>query len=103
MRSVGLLKTNGVTSQSEQGVARGHGLFPVFSLTNHSCVANTRHVKRDEVFCLVATLDIDKDEEITTSYKSPSLGTIVRRPQFRQNWNFDCTCLRYGSNVHCTG
>merc|ERR1712098_152316 len=70
------------------------GLYPVFSITNHNCVANTRHGVQDDAFCLVATVDIKKDQEITTSYKSSSLGSIVRRPPFRQLWNFDCTCPR---------
>ena len=94
LRAIGILQTNGVTSHSTSGIARGHGLYPVFSITNHNCVANTRHGVKDEAFCLVAVVDIKKDSEITTSYKSSSLGSIVRRPPFRQLWNFDCTCNR---------
>ena len=37
---VGILLTNSV-SRPVQGVDRGQALFPVFSLTSHSCVANT--------------------------------------------------------------
>ena len=112
LRAIGILQTNGVTSHSAGGVARGHGLYPVFSITNHSCVANTRHGVKDDAFCLVATVDIAKDQEITTSYKSSSLGSIVRRPPFRQLWNFDCTCPRcsdptelgtYASALKCKG
>jgi hypothetical protein len=33
-------------------------------------------------------------EEICTSYKSPTLGNIARKPAFKSLWNFDCTCLR---------
>ena len=76
------------------GVATGHGLYPIFSITNHHCISNTRHATRDDTFCLLAVVDIKKDQEITTSYKSSSLGSIVRRPPFRQLWNFDCTCSR---------
>ena len=93
-RCLGLLQTNGVTSHSVGGVARAHGLYPVFSITNHSCISNTRHATRDDTFCLVAVTDIKAGEEITTSYKSSSLGSIVRRPPFRQLWNFDCQCRR---------
>ena len=96
-RCLGLLQTNGVTSHSTQGVATGHGLYPVFSITNHSCIANTRHATRDsDTFTLVAVVDIAAGEEITTSYKSSALGTIVRRPPLRQLWNFDCACRRCG-------
>ena len=93
-RCLGLLQTNGVTSHSTQGVATGHGLYPVFSITNHSCISNTRHATVDDSFCLLAVVDIKKGEEITTSYKSSSLGSIVRRPPFKQLWNFDCQCRR---------
>ena len=96
-RCLGLLQTNGVTSHSAGGVATGHGLYPVFSITNHSCIANTRHATRDsDTFTLVAVVDIAAGEEITTSYKSSALGTIVRRPPLRQLWNFDCACRRCG-------
>ena len=93
-RCLGLLQTNGVTSHSVSGVATGHGLYPVFSITNHSCISNTRHATRDDTFCLLAVTDIKAGEEITTSYKSSSLGSIVRRPPFKQLWNFDCRCRR---------
>ena len=93
-RCLGLLQTNGVTSHSSSGVATGHGLYPVFSITNHHCVANTRHATRDDTFCLLAVVDIKQGQEITTSYKSSSLGSIVRRPPFKQLWNFDCSCTR---------
>ena len=94
-RCLGLLQTNGVTSHSVSGVATGHGLYPVFSVTNHNCVANTRHATVDtDTFCLLAVVDIKAGEEITTSYKSSSLGSIVRRPPFKQLWNFDCRCRR---------
>lgn len=94
LRVLGVLQTNGVTSRSAGGLPQAHALYPVFSITNHSCVANTRHGREGEAFCLVATVNIPKGREITTSYNSPSLGSIVRRPQFRKLWHFDCTCPR---------
>ena len=83
-----------MTSHSSSGVATGHGLYPVFSITNHSCISNTRHATVDDTFCLLAVVDIKAGEEITTSYKSSSLGSIVRRPPFKTLWNFDCLCRR---------
>jgi len=112
LRAIGILQTNGVTSHSVGGVGRGHGLYPVFSITNNNCIANTRHGVKDDAFCLVAVVDIKIDTEITTSYKSSSLGSIVRRPPFRQLWNFDCRCRRcsdptelgtYSSALKCKG
>ena len=94
LRVLGVLQTNGVTSRSAGGLPQAHALYPVFSITNHSCVSNTRHGREGEAFCLVATVNIPKGTEITTSYNSPSLGSIVRRPQFRRLWHFDCTCPR---------
>ena len=94
LRVLGVLQTNGVTSRSAGGLPQAHALYPVFSITNHRCVANTRHGREGEAFCLIATVNIAKGSEITTSYNSPSLGSIARRPQFRNLWHFDCTCAR---------
>jgi len=93
-RSLGLLQTNGVTSQSSQGEPRGHALYPIFSIVNNSCVSNTRHGKKEDAFCLIATVPIKAGEEITTSYKSPTQGNIARQLAFKSLWNFQCSCIR---------
>jgi len=88
------LQTNGITSMSVRGAARGHALYPIFSYINNACVSNTRHGRHEDAFCLIATVDIMKGDEITTNYKSPTLGNIARKPAFRHLWNFDCACPR---------
>jgi len=93
-RALGVLQTNGVTSDSVGGIPRTHALYPVFSITNHSCLSNTRYHKEKDAFCLVATVDIPKGVEVTTCYTSPEIGNITRRPQFRRLWYFDCSCPR---------
>ncbi|XP_023330630.1 protein msta isoform X2 [Eurytemora carolleeae] len=94
VRTMGLLQTNGVTSSSVGGEGRGHSLYPIFSIVNNSCVSNTRHGRKDDSFCLIATVDINMGDEITTNYKSPTLGNIARQPAFKSLWNFQCTCAR---------
>ena len=39
-RSVGILRTNGSRLESPPGHAKGLGLFPTYSMVNHSCVYN---------------------------------------------------------------
>ena len=34
------------------------------SITNHSCVSNTRHGREGEAFCLVATTDIPQGAQV---------------------------------------
>ena len=78
-RAAGLLRTNGVRLDpldGPDGGSGGLGLFPAYSLVNHSCVPNVRTLK-DGRRCLrvVATADICKGEEILTRYITPQWDT----------------------------
>ena len=58
-------RTNGVKLDAKGGHAMGLGLFPTYSLLNHSCVCNTRTIKRVDANMIhslevVATKDIKK-------------------------------------------
>jgi len=92
-RIVGIFRTNSVKWE-EKGVSIGHALCPVFSLLCHSCVNNTRYVTDNNKITVRACLPIMKGEEITSQYRSPNEGNILRRRDFIKNWLFDCSCPR---------
>ena len=70
------------------------GLFPVFSLLSHSCVANTRRLTDGGTMKVIATVPISAGDQIFTSYKNPLLGSVSRRCHFPRIWYFDCQCRR---------
>ena len=75
------------------------GLFPVFSLLSHSCLANTRRVSEGGRVRVVACRPVEAGEELTTSYKSPELGSVARRGHFPVTWFFDCSCPRSAGHL----
>ena len=70
------------------------GLFPVFSLLSHSCVANTRRETDGGHMKVIATVPIPAGSQILTSYKNPVLGSVSRRAHFPRVWYFHCECPR---------
>ena len=91
------------------------GLYLRTSRLNHHCKPNTRPVFAGESFkkisldtsingCLlvsvdrsmsvIATEDIPKDSQITTSYMEPFYTTMQRRALLRKGKCFDCDCSR---------
>lgn len=70
------------------------GLFPVFSLLSHSCVANTRRETDGGRMKVIATIPIPAGAQILTSYKNPLLGSVSRRAHFPRVWYFHCECRR---------
>ena len=94
-RSAGIILTNCVScSGTRGGPETGIGLFPVFSILSHSCVANTRRFIDDGHLVVRASVPIKAGEEILTSYKNPELGSVSRRSHFPATWFFDCACKR---------
>ncbi|TRY73393.1 hypothetical protein TCAL_09913 [Tigriopus californicus] len=90
-RAAGIFLTNGVN----QGTNQGHGLYPTFSFISHGCICNSRfQIHRDRKLVLRAQIDIPRGEEITTRYLPSMIGNIRRRFKIKNNWNFDCVCLR---------
>ena len=41
-----------------------------------------------------AVVNIKAGDEITTQYRGPNTGNILRRPDFPTNWMFECGCQR---------
>ena len=93
--AAGIILTNCVAcSGNSGGPDSGIGLFPVFSILSHSCVANTRRIIEDGHLLVRASVPIKAGEEILTSYKNPELGSVSRRSHFPTTWFFDCICER---------
>ena len=75
--AAGIILTNCVAcSGTSGGPDSGIGLFPVFSILSHSCVANTRRIIEDGHLLVRASVPIKAGEEILTSYKNPELGSV---------------------------
>ena len=76
---------------------RGRGLFPTFSLINHSCVRNARHIVSSEErrMEVVAQTDIKAGQEINVRYTAGCLEDFLeRQQQISAGWYFDCWCTR---------
>jgi len=97
-RAIGLLRTNSVKLDSPVGYTTGTAIYPTFSFLNHNCVCNTRTRKYvcngENRIKLEAILPIKKDEEITTRYTTPQLGTMRRQQLLQNQWYFSCQCKR---------
>ncbi|XP_023331997.1 protein msta [Eurytemora carolleeae] len=96
-RIIGIFRTNSVKWEDKVGLETrpvGHALCPVFSVLCHSCVNNTRYTIEDGLITVRACIPIQAGDEITTQYRGPNDGNILRRPDFKKNWLFDCSCVR---------
>jgi len=92
-RSLGVLGSN-CCNMAE---FRARGLFPIFSLINHSCAANSRHIvcSSEGTMEIVAKADIKAGEEITVRYTTNILELpIPRREHISSMWHFTCCCSR---------
>ena len=59
----------------------------------HSCVNNTRYTQTAGGELVVrAVVAIRRGEEVTTQYRGPNTGNILRRPDFPANWMFEVQC-----------
>ena len=97
-RAAGVLATNSTTLQGHsQSVVKGIGLYPVYSMMNHSCTCNTKTIIDSTAnydMTVLAHVDIMAGEEITNQYIKPDRPTLYRRPFLRRKWFFDCLCPR---------
>ena len=95
-RCIGILKVNGM--KLEQGLLKenpGVVLYPIYCLINSDCVSNTNYIKTSSLeLQLRSQVKIQRGEEITTRYVSPTLGNNRRRQYLKKYWYFDCCCSR---------
>ncbi|KAH9498595.1 hypothetical protein Btru_007704 [Bulinus truncatus] len=78
--------------------AQFHGLFPLASLLNHSCM-NNAVIMSGEVdgrpgIWVKAVQDILEGQEIVVSYVSPLMTRTERRVRLWSRYKFICHCLR---------
>ena len=96
------------------GESPGFGLFPLYSMINHSCLANCRYevALDNHTMTVRAAREIPEGQEITIQYKDPLLGSVDTIPSFRNHWMFVCQCKRcldptelgtYLSAINCPG
>ncbi|XP_023331827.1 protein msta [Eurytemora carolleeae] len=86
--AVGLLEINCFELRS-YGDAGYRGIFAIGSLASHSCSSNAKMIFGKEppfLSKLVATQDIPKGVEITTSYLDPLLCTLKRKQLLSVGW-----------------
>ena len=92
-RALGIFASNSCNMAS----FRGRGLFPTFSLINHSCVRNARHIisSDERLMEIVAQQDIRDGEEINVRYTTGVLEPLTSRQETITNqWHFTCGCVR---------
>lgn len=71
----------------------GFGIYPTFSLINHSCNPNAHQVFCNDALLLVTKKKLRANEKITISY-----GPTVRSNEFNERqhfltgYNFECRC-----------
>jgi len=95
-----------------EGFPAGSALYLVFSIINHSCMANTSVViTKDKQIQVKAQRLIKKGEEITTRYGGLNLGQPRRSQLLFDHWRFSCSCARcldptelgtFNSGLSCT-
>lgn len=97
-RAAGILATNSTTLQgASQDQVKGIGLYPVYSMMNHSCTCNTKTIIDSTTgynMTVLAHGDIKAGQEITNQYIKPDRPTLYRRPFLRRKWYFHCLCPR---------
>jgi len=99
-RALGIFKSNSCNIAG----FRARALFPTFSLINHSCVRNARHIvsSKEGIMEVVAQRDIKAGEEINVRYTTSVLETISnRRKSIQSQWHFDCACIRCRDSTDC--
>lgn len=72
----------------------GTGLYPVISIINHSCSPNAVLHFDGKRAAVRALDDIEDETEITISYVELAASTTARRKALRDQYYFDCECIR---------
>jgi len=96
---MGVIDTNAyIIGENPNNDVDLQGLFPITSIINHSCSANTICFARDNfTFSCRAVVNIKKGEELTTNYLHYHyhfFGLSYRRPELSEFWHFKCNCRR---------
>ena len=68
------------------------GVWGYASLINHDCLPNTKYLGIGDFYVLFCIKEIEKGEEITTSYYDNSVPFKERQEQLLNCWGFKCKC-----------
>ncbi|KAG0555743.1 hypothetical protein KC19_11G000800 [Ceratodon purpureus] len=72
----------------------GTGFYPVISIINHSCLPNAVLHFDGNRAAVRAVDDIHEGTEITISYVELAASTTTRRKALKDQYYFDCNCIR---------
>jgi len=88
----------GIRSLEDEGSEYfGYGCWPAASYFNHSCGPNLEKSREGRVWCFRAERDIGMGEELCITYLSGQerkSSRDQRKKMLKENWGFDCACLR---------
>ena len=94
-RMIGIMSVNSLGIDLGPDHGELMGFYPLFSNLNHSCLANSRPVKRPDLGVEVrATRRILRGEEICFRYVVETQPTRSRRDLIHRKWFFICECVR---------
>lgn len=79
----------------------GVGLYPVISIINHSCHPNCILLFEGKQAYIRAIEEISEGTEVTVSYVELGENTATRQKNLRDQYFFDCTCLRCLGQAPC--
>jgi SET and MYND domain-containing protein len=72
----------------------GTGLYPVISIINHSCFPNAVLLFEGRQAVVRAVEPIREGSELTVSYIEIAASTASRKKSLKEQYFFDCKCLR---------
>lgn len=79
---------------AEEALETGVGIFPFYSLINHSCVPNVTRIHVGNKMCLIVTRPISKGEQIFDCYDGVMflLQPVRERQSHLQHYPMKCDC-----------
>jgi len=93
----GIFNVGGVSSSLMEGEIKaiGGSIQPAIALLNHSCDPNTIRTIHNGSFILLASRDIQEDEEVFNNYyvNFAEMETEERRKYLSRKYCFQCDCL----------
>ncbi len=90
--AVGVAEVNNVEIRS--GPCGVRAVYPLTSLLSHSCVPNARSIVGATFAGVIASVDVAQNQELSITYVPLHICSLLRRPQLKDNWYFDCRCRR---------
>ncbi len=95
-QSVGVAEVNCYEISNRTGDCGVRCVYPVTSLLSHDCAPNCRLAAAPATCSnrCIAAVDIAEGEELSISYLPLNSDTLSRREKLREDWYFECACLR---------